>query len=57
MDALFDFDYLVIGGGSGGIASGKRAAMYGAKVAGMFTFGSQLLCSCAKIFHFKYKTK
>lgn len=29
----YDFDYLVIGGGSGGIASGKRAASYGAKVA------------------------
>lgn len=27
------FDYLVIGGGSGGIASANRAAMYGAKVA------------------------
>eukprot|EP01117_Protostelium_nocturnum_P004353 TRINITY_DN1578_c0_g1_i1.p1 TRINITY_DN1578_c0_g1~~TRINITY_DN1578_c0_g1_i1.p1 ORF type:complete len:504 (+),score=185.96 TRINITY_DN1578_c0_g1_i1:9-1520(+) len=29
----FDFDYLVIGGGSGGIASSRRAASYGAKVA------------------------
>jgi glutathione reductase (NADPH) len=28
-----DFDYLVIGGGSGGIASARRAASYGAKVA------------------------
>ncbi len=27
------FDYLVIGGGSGGIASARRAAGYGAKVA------------------------
>ena len=27
------FDYLVIGGGSGGIASARRAAEYGAKVA------------------------
>ncbi|KAJ3273212.1 hypothetical protein HDV01_004714 [Terramyces sp. JEL0728] len=27
------FDYLVLGGGSGGIASARRAAMYGAKVA------------------------
>ena len=27
------FDYLVIGGGSGGIASARRAASYGAKVA------------------------
>lgn len=29
----YDFDYLVIGAGSGGIASAKRAAGYGAKVA------------------------
>ena len=29
----YDFDYLVIGGGSGGIASARRAASYGAKVA------------------------
>ena len=28
----FDYDYLVIGGGSGGIASAKRAASYGKKV-------------------------
>ena len=27
------FDYLVIGGGSGGIASARRAAAYGAKTA------------------------
>ena len=27
------FDYLVIGGGSGGIASARRAAEFGAKVA------------------------
>ncbi len=26
------FDYLVIGGGSGGVASARRAAIYGAKV-------------------------
>ena len=25
------YDYIVIGGGSGGIASANRAAMYGAK--------------------------
>jgi len=31
----YDYDYLVIGGGSGGIASAKRAAsLYNAKVAG-----------------------
>ncbi|KAL9183234.1 hypothetical protein ACHAXT_005021 [Thalassiosira profunda] len=29
----YDFDLLVIGGGSGGIASARRAASYGAKVA------------------------
>ena len=29
----FDYDYVVIGGGSGGIASARRAASYGAKVA------------------------
>jgi glutathione reductase (NADPH) len=28
-----DYDYLVIGGGSGGLASARRAARYGAKVA------------------------
>jgi glutathione reductase (NADPH) len=28
----FDFDYLVLGGGSGGISSAKRAASHGAKV-------------------------
>lgn len=31
-DTEFDFDYLVIGAGSGGIASARRAASYGAKV-------------------------
>ena len=29
----YDFDFLVIGGGSGGIASAKRAAIHGKKVA------------------------
>mmetsp|Transcript_16531 Transcript_16531/g.22652 ORF Transcript_16531/g.22652 Transcript_16531/m.22652 type:complete len:503 (-) Transcript_16531:367-1875(-) len=32
-DNKYDWDYLVIGGGSGGIASAKRAASHGAKVA------------------------
>jgi hypothetical protein len=32
-DTEYDFDYYVIGGGSGGIASARRAATYGAKVA------------------------
>lgn len=31
-DDEYDFDYLVIGAGSGGIASARRAATYGAKV-------------------------
>jgi glutathione reductase (NADPH) len=30
---VFDFDYFVIGAGSGGISSARRAATYGAKVA------------------------
>jgi glutathione reductase (NADPH) len=30
---LFDYDYFVIGAGSGGIASARRAASYGARVA------------------------
>ncbi|MGL5947614.1 MAG: glutathione-disulfide reductase [Aeromonas sp.] len=33
MTEIIQFDYLVIGGGSGGIASANRAAMYGQKVA------------------------
>jgi hypothetical protein len=32
-DGADHFDYLVVGGGSGGIASARRAATYGAKVA------------------------
>jgi succinate dehydrogenase/fumarate reductase flavoprotein subunit len=37
----YDYDYLVIGGGSGGIASAKRAAsLYNAKVAGKFNCSS-----------------
>lgn len=28
-----DYDYLVVGGGSGGLASARRAAAHGAKVA------------------------
>lgn len=32
-DGEFDYDYFVIGAGSGGIASARRAATYGAKVA------------------------
>jgi glutathione reductase (NADPH) len=33
MTAISPFDYVVVGGGSGGIASARRAASYGAKVA------------------------
>ena len=29
----YDYDYFVIGGGSGGLASAKEAAKFGAKVA------------------------
>jgi glutathione reductase (NADPH) len=29
----YEYDYVVIGGGSGGLASAKRAASYGKKVA------------------------
>ena len=32
-ESEYDFDYFVIGAGSGGIASARRAATYGAKVA------------------------
>merc|ERR1711965_904646 len=31
--AVEHFDYLVVGGGSGGVASARRAAMYGKRVA------------------------
>ncbi len=29
----YDFDYLVIGGGSGGVSSARRAASHGARAA------------------------
>jgi glutathione reductase (NADPH) len=31
VDGVKEVDYLVIGGGSGGVASARRAASYGAK--------------------------
>jgi thioredoxin reductase (NADPH) len=33
MATEYEYDYVVIGGGSGGLASAKKAASYGAKVA------------------------
>lgn len=33
MDQEFDYDFFVIGGGSGGLAAAKAAQRYGAKVA------------------------
>ena len=41
------FDYLVIGGGSGGVASARRAAGYGAKVA--VVEGSRLGGTCVNV--------
>lgn len=32
MSSIKEYDYLVIGGGSGGVSSARRAAQYGAKV-------------------------
>ncbi len=42
-----EYDYIVIGGGSGGIASANRAAMHGAKVI-LFEGkrGRRYLCQC-----------
>ena len=36
-DHSYDFDFVVIGGGSGGLAASKAAASYGKKVA-LFDF-------------------
>ena len=33
MEEEYDYDYFVIGGGSGGLASAKEAIKYGARVA------------------------
>lgn len=43
----FDFDLLVIGGGSGGIATANRAAIRGAKVA--IIEGSQVGGTCVNL--------
>lgn len=49
------YDYLVLGAGSGGIASARRAASYGAKVAivenGMFPSTKPAFFSRAHDFH------
>ena len=41
------FDYIVIGGGSGGIASANRAGMHGAKV--LLIEGNQLGGTCVNV--------
>ena len=41
------YDYIVIGGGSGGIASANRAAMHGAKVS-LFE-GKEVGCTCVNV--------
>jgi len=54
-DDEYDFDYLVIGAGSGGIASARRAATYGAKV-GVIEKGRlggtcvNVGCKCQRVF-------
>ena len=44
---MADFDYICIGGGSGGIASANRAAMYGKKVA--LVEGAQMGGTCVNV--------
>ena len=44
---LRTFDYIVIGGGSGGIASARRAAQHGAKVA--LIEGNKLGGTCVNV--------
>jgi glutathione reductase (NADPH) len=46
-EKTFDFDYVVVGAGSGGIASARRAASYGAKVA--VVEGSRLGGTCVNV--------
>ena len=41
------YDYIAIGGGSGGIASINRAAMYGAK--GLLIEGNELGGTCVNV--------
>ncbi|OJG17326.1 glutathione reductase [Enterococcus canis] len=47
MDPMEQFDYIVIGGGSGGIASANRAGMHGAKV--LLIEGNQLGGTCVNV--------
>ena len=50
----FDFDYLVIGAGSGGIASARRAASYGVKVA--IVEKARLGGTCVNVGYVQYMT-
>lgn len=43
----FDYDYIVVGGGSGGIASANRAGMHGAKV--LLIEGSNIGGTCVNV--------
>ncbi|CCE61215.1 hypothetical protein TPHA_0A01320 [Tetrapisispora phaffii CBS 4417] len=47
MSAAQEYDYLVIGGGSGGVASARRAASYGAKV--LLIEGKKLGGTCVNV--------
>ena len=49
MAPISAYDYLVIGGGSGGIASARRAAEFGAKVA--LVEAGRLGGTCVSCFH------
>lgn len=42
-----DYDYIVIGGGSGGIASANRAGMHGAKV--LLIEGNKIGGTCVNV--------
>ena len=44
-----EYDYIVIGGGSGGIASANRAAMHGAKV--ILFEGKEVGGTCVNVGH------
>ena len=45
------YDYIVVGGGSGGIASANRAGMHGAKV--LLIEGNELGGTCVNVGCFK----